>query len=157
MAKIDIGKDVMCLQIWGKMGYPNGLGLMILGWSRLGEYLPLAGYYQRRHTGKMKWNQFMAVLGLMKLGWNRLGDDRVRYELKRKSSQFCIRTKHYWPKNPQTETQQTWRAIFSAGVTAWHALTASEKLYYNRLKFPERQSGFTRFMSKYLSENYPPA
>jgi len=38
-------------------------------------------------------------------------------------------------------------------VLAWHALTPEAKLAYNKLKYPPRQSGFNRHMTKYLKDN----
>ena len=52
------------------------------------------------------------------------------------------------------------RALYSAGVLAWHGLTDEERLAYNNLKYPPAQTGFNRFMSRYLktgiaSSNFP--
>lgn len=93
-------------------------------------------------------------------GWSVLGDDTefVGYFQRRprKTGQIIVRMRHYISPNPQTSGQQLWRAVFAEGVEAWHALTAGERLTYNRLKYPARQSGFTRFMSRYLAQHYPP-
>lgn len=63
-----------------------------------------------------------------------------------------VRMKHMIPKNPQTEKQQAWRAIFADGVTAWHNLTESERVEYNRLAIPYRIEGFNLFLKRYLYE-----
>lgn len=52
MAVVDWQKRIPALSYTGKLDEPNGLGLMILGWSHLGHLNDKAGYYQIRHMKK---------------------------------------------------------------------------------------------------------
>lgn len=104
---------------------------------------------------------YSAGVGFARCGRSKCGSSKLyggiyhkRYSNK---GQVFSRMRYYATPNPQTETQQTWRAVFANGVQEWHSLTTLEKEYYNKLKYPRGQSGFTRFMSKYLAQNYPPA
>jgi len=98
-------------------------------------------------------NGFGATL----FGWNEFGYDHIKagyyQERPTRKGRIKVRSRHYWPKNPKTENQQAWRNVFAEGVQAWHNLTKEDKQYYNDLKYPQTQSGFTRFMSQYLEEN----
>lgn len=59
--------------------------------------------------------------------------------------------KYYTPTNPQTVPQQANRTKFSNGITAWQALSDSQKNVYRaraiRLRFA---TGFTLYMSEYM-------
>lgn len=88
------------------------------------------------------------------LGWSILGDknDKAGYYQRRKGKKgtiFC-RAKPYWPVQNMTENWQKNHDNFKNGVLAWRALTLEEQAYYNNLKTPHAQTGFTRFMSLYL-------
>jgi len=48
MAIVDITNGPMSLEVRGRLGRPNELGAIWCGWSELGEYLPIAGIYQKR-------------------------------------------------------------------------------------------------------------
>ncbi len=50
MAVIDVLKSVHSIEVRGKLGTPNGLGLITCGLSLCGMYLPVAGIYQKRHA-----------------------------------------------------------------------------------------------------------
>ena len=156
MVVVDFGPLRHDISIRGKLGRPWGLGEHWFGWTKLGDKSPIAGYYQKRKAGEWVRHIDVAILGLLGLGNNFLGNDVLYTKNQNRGGQIIVKMRHYWPTNKQTETQQNWRAVFANGVEEWHALTTEQKLYYNRLKHPARQSGFTRFMSKYLSENYPP-
>lgn len=156
MVVVERGKESLSCEIWGKIGKPNGLGRFMLGFSNLGEHFPFAGYYNRRRTSKSIYLGTNFGIGKMQLGACYFGLNSMFAKIPGTERRLTTRMKHYYPTNPQTEAQQNWRAIFANGVAEWHSLTAEEKLYYNRLKYPARQSGFTRFMSKYLAQNYTP-
>lgn len=51
MAVIDTTEVANSFEIRGRIGRPNELGETWCGWTELGEYLPVAGIYQRRHSG----------------------------------------------------------------------------------------------------------
>ena len=103
---------------------------------------------------------FSAGVGFARCGYSRAGcskDFGGYYQIRhRKRGTFVTRLRYYKPPNAQTETQQTWRSVFADGVQAWKDLTTEDKIFYNSLKYPRGQSGFTRFMSKYLAQHYPP-
>lgn len=52
MAIVDLGGKANSIEIRGKLGKPNELGDIWCGWSELGEYLPIAGIYQKRRNKK---------------------------------------------------------------------------------------------------------
>lgn len=64
-----------------------------------------------------------------------------------------VKMKYYWPTNPQTEAQQAWRAIFSAGVSAWQALSEEAKDVYRDLSKYFNLTGFNLYMAEYLNEH----
>jgi len=64
-----------------------------------------------------------------------------------------VRMKYYIPTNPQTETQQAWRLIFSNGVVAWQFLDDQGREEYKFLAKDLKMNGFNFFMSKYLLEH----
>lgn len=156
MVVVDFGSLRHAIEIRGKLGRPNCLGEHWFGWTKLGDKSLVSGYYQKRKAGEWVRHIDIAILGLFGLGHGRLGNDVLYTKNQNMGGQIIVKMRHYWPTNTETETRRTWRNVFAAGVSAWHGLTTGEKLYYNTLKHPARQSGFTRFMSRYLSEHYPP-
>lgn len=132
-------------------GLPNGLGFITCGVSPLGEDNEMAGIYQRRTASKVQLDPMNAVLGTINLGFNKLGS----YQTKKLDSQYnhkiIIRMRHYVPTNPQTEPQQAGRTYFATLVSAWQALTQSEKDIWNKKNFPVHMSGYNRFLSYHLN------
>ena len=61
-----------------------------------------------------------------------------------------VKEKDYWPTNPQLEAQQAWRAIFSAGMTAWGLLSPAEQEVYNAQAKDRPLHGVNIFMTEYL-------
>jgi len=62
--------------------------------------------------------------------------------------------KYTKPRNPRTQAQQNWRYVFRDGVSIWrNTMTDEEKNFYNQKKYPERMSGFNRFLHYYLREH----
>lgn len=59
----------------------------------------------------------------------------------------------YITRNPRTEPQQTWRAVFADAVVAWQNLTEEEKKLYNELAKTKKTSGCSVFLSKYLKSH----
>ncbi len=70
-----------------------------------------------------------------------------------KKGKVLSRHRDNWPTNNRLENQQAWRAIFRNGKQAWDLLDSETKQEYNNMRYPPKQSGFNRFMSKYLKEN----
>jgi len=73
---------------------------------------------------------------------------RTRY-----GKQVQVKEVFYTPTNPQTEAQQAWRAVFSAGVSAWQALGEEAKDVYRDLAKYFNLTGFNLFMAEYLNEH----
>ena len=96
-------------------------------------------------------------LGNFYLGWSQLGNPYFHQGYYKTDGTNrtgkTILTRHWWPKNPQTDKQQANRFTFADGVQAWHNLTDEEKQYWEELKSPPKRNGFMRFMSNYLKEN----
>lgn len=90
-------------------------------------------------------------------GWSELGDYNPRagyYQYHwNQVGKYYNKAKFYWNPPHITDLAIAWKNIFKAGVIAWHALTDEERLAYNKIKYPFAQSGFNRFMTKYLNEN----
>ena len=95
-------------------------------------------------------------LGTHWLGWTELGEDNDRagyYQYHwNQHAKYYNKSVFYWNPPHTTETALAWKAVFAIGVQAWKDLTDAERLVYNNLKYPKAQTGFTRFMSKYLKE-----
>jgi hypothetical protein len=90
-------------------------------------------------------------------GWSELGDYNPRagyYQYHwNQHAKYYNKSKFYWNPPHTTEVALAWKAVFASGVQAWKDLTDQERLDYNNLKYPSAQSGFNRFMTKYLKEN----
>ena len=64
-----------------------------------------------------------------------------------------IRLRFYTPANPQTVPQQSHRATFAAGMTAWGVLTQEQKDVYNERAKSLHLHGVNLFMREYLNSN----
>jgi hypothetical protein len=171
MVVVDRARDIMSFEFRGKLGKPTGIGAMKIGWNELGDEQNLVGYFQKRRGGIWDKRLENARIGFFELGANELGSDIYWYKMAHRSPQKIVLLKHYYPKQYALnsicgtlllgqnglgldyENQKSWRAIFADGVQAWKDLTTGERLYYNSLRYPTGQSGFTRFMSKYMSDH----
>lgn len=103
-------------------------------------------------------------LGFMKFGWSHFGYKNLKagyYQRHWNGIKYnWIRARHYWNPPHTTDRAVYWKNCFAFGVANWHALAPDRKAYYNGLKYPTAQSGFTRFMTQYLkqrreSSNFP--
>ena len=65
-------------------------------------------------------------------------------------------TKYYYPANPQTAFQQSWRGVLADGVDYWGGFSEEVKGMYNAMTSPKAWDGYRRFMSMYLNAHYPP-
>jgi len=82
---------------------------------------------------------------------NRCGDWIYRYRRKghcRDVGQEIM--VYYFPTNPRTGLQQSWRQIFANGMAAWHALSAEEKTAWNAEGRAHRLTGWSLFARHYL-------
>lgn len=151
MVVVNIKSGAHSLEVRGKLGRPNSLGNMFCGWSIIGDDDPVAGIYQRYHGYSRSYYTKNAVLSVLALADNFLGAEDIIIAQSREKGQIIVQKRHWICKNNQHENQQIWRGVFADGVAEWKLLTPTEKQYYNKLRNPARQSGFTRFMSRYLA------
>lgn len=96
-------------------------------------------------------------LGLIHNGYSRFGDLNP-YAGIYKRSRFAVGKRpsimpFYWPSNPQTVPQQSWRSVFTAGVAAYHALTAPELAPYTERAKRLHRTAFNVYMSDYLASH----
>ncbi len=93
--------------------------------------------------------------GEIRFGWSKFGDSTIwagQFQKRMTLNGPAIsRSRHMWPRNPQTTPQQTWRGTFADGVAEWQSLTAGDKSVYNERAFSLRLSGFNLFMREYLN------
>ena len=96
-------------------------------------------------------------LGLHRLGWTELGhhDEKAGdYQRHFNGVKYnWVRTRHRWPSPHNDEKTVARNNVFRNGVLAWQVLDAESKAYYNGLKYPSAQTGFTRFMTQYLKSH----
>lgn len=59
--------------------------------------------------------------------------------------------KLYYPYNPKTEVQMTWRSYFTKAVDSWGGLGPFWRAEYTRQARP-RQTGCNRYLSLYLNQ-----
>lgn len=64
--------------------------------------------------------------------------------------QVQLKEKLYWPTNPRTGPQQTWRQIYADSVVAWQSLTDEQKEIYNEIAKNKPYSGYNLFQKEYL-------
>lgn len=96
-------------------------------------------------------------LGEMWCGWSECGDDLqiagIYQKRRSQGKQIFVRMKHYHGANPQTVPQQANRSIFASAVSAWQALSDSEKKIWRAKKYPRYMSGYNRFLREYMRGN----
>lgn len=74
----------------------------------------------------------------------------IYQQRRRKGGPIIVREKFYWPANPQTEDQQAWRAVFAAGVEAYHALGPEDLKKWRKKGAKYHMTGYNKFLSEYL-------
>jgi len=62
----------------------------------------------------------------------------------------------FYPYNPQTYYQQSWRSIFIQGVDNWQGFNETVKGQYKEKAKNLIMTGFNFYLSEYLNANYPP-
>ena len=62
----------------------------------------------------------------------------------------------FYPYNPQTYYQQSWRSIFTQGVDNWQGFNETVKGQYKEKAKNLIMTGFNFYLSEYLNANYPP-
>lgn len=96
-------------------------------------------------------------LGRIALGYTRLGfycPYSGIYETKpRAGGRITYLKKFYRPTNPQTETQQAWRAVLTAGWAEWATYDPETKEQYRLRGIRRQMSGANLFMSEWLKSH----
>lgn len=121
-------ENVPCMKITKRLGRPQLFGWVMFGWSLFGDSNEACGVYQQRRR--------------------RAGNYENWHIADPKPLDFF--QKPAWPINPQYENQQIWRGSFADAVAAWQALTAEQKMAYNRAATKMSRCGYHLFISKYL-------
>ncbi|MFH1706129.1 MAG: hypothetical protein ABH867_04465 [Patescibacteria group bacterium] len=62
----------------------------------------------------------------------------------------------FYPYNPQTYYQQSWRSVFAQGVANWQGFDEVVKQEYKSKSKNLLMTGFNYYLSEYLKANYPP-
>lgn len=100
---------------------------------------------------------YSCYVGTMFMGFTQAGDDNQYagiYQSNNNPGKHIYHKKiMYWPTNPQTVPQQAWRAVFTAGAVAWGALTADEKLAYNKRAKQYHFFGYHLFQREWLHQH----
>jgi len=95
--------------------------------------------------------------GVCENGYCLYGSDNLRWGLYQQRNEngrsFSIRTRFVVPKNPRTETQQNWRAVFIAAMAAWKLLTENQKSVYNERAKRFQIHGVNLFVREWLNSN----
>jgi len=142
MAKVNSSERFNDFAAWGIFGRGWEYGARMFGADRYGEeevqYI-LCGY------------------GASVFGKAEYGSDNIRWGIyqRRKNNgrtSYC-RMKFYFPKNPRSGPQQSWRAVFIAGMNAWAVLTDEQKEVYNQRARKYRMHGVNLFMKEWLKSN----
>jgi len=122
---------MLAWRLQGAIGFSNHYGWSRLGLSHYGDDNPMNGIYQAHSKG---YNNFTGPPAT-------------------KSKKTYYKRMSFTPYNPQTVRQQAWRAVFTAGVQAWHDLTDEQRYAYNKSATRKSRLGFTSFVSNYLRAN----
>lgn len=90
-------------------------------------------------------------------GWNEYGAFEDIYGIYRRrpteKGVTLVKCQFYWPTNPQTAPQQSWRGVFTDGVIAYQALSEGEKETYRKEAEGKPLSGFNLYLREYLLAN----
>ncbi len=62
----------------------------------------------------------------------------------------------FYPYNPRTYRQQTWRNQLKQAVSNWHGFNQTVKNQYNQKTKNLTMTGFNYYLSEYLKAHYPP-
>jgi len=91
-------------------------------------------------------------------GYTRFGDFNEFsgiYQYRNSAKQrYHVKTLMYWPRNPRTEPQQAWRAVFSVGAVNWAGLTSEQKASYNERAKPLHMTGYHLHQREWLASHY---
>jgi len=142
MAVVNPKEQGIAIQIKNKLGHAWGYGEKIYGEVRYGA--TMVGYglglYGKKTYGETEYGNAIERPGIYQI--------RTRY-----NKQVTVREIFYWPKNPQTQSQQANRQKLTDGVTAWQGLTSGQKEIYNERARYKPYSGFNLYLKEYILSN----
>jgi hypothetical protein len=150
MKSVSFADRLYSIETTQRFGNPNGLGLIQLGWSYLGEDNLWAGVYQKRTSAKWLFDHFNAQLGLMVLGNNLLGSPNFKQRENQFNEKCVVKMRHYVTPNPQTEPQQEWRNYFATVLASWQALSENDKNVWRKKRYPAHMTGWNRYARYHL-------
>ena len=139
------------LSIRGRLGRPNCIGQMRLGWSKLGEVFLPAGIYQKRLKSRWVWNNYTSGLGVFHVGQALLGKNAYKLRNGRKMSQQIVRLNHYRPTNNRLPRQQAFRDFFRFAVAIYHSLPVDIVAFYTKRSKKYQMTGYNYFISEYTN------
>lgn len=126
--------------LFGTLGKPYHFGERILGHYSYGDEEP-----------QINKNEY----GARQYGAIEYGEDDIRagiYQRRHKNGKVTYtRLRFYTPSNPRTVPQQSWRANFTTGMTAWSNLTETQKKVYNDRAKSLPLHGVNIFLREYLN------
>jgi len=142
MAKVNAQERGNNFGMYGRIGQGYQYGRRIYGKNR----------YANQENSEAKANFGLRIYGDFEYGDgdNLWGIYQRRHN---KGKVVYARLKFYIPKNPRTAPQQSHRAKFTAGMTAWANLTENEKASYNERAKSLSLHGVNLYMREYLKSN----
>ncbi len=100
---------------------------------------------------------FTGAVGMARAGYSKAGASKqfggIYQRKKTKKGWRTSRMRYYNPSNPQTETQQAWRAVLASGWEAYALLTTDEKVLLSKQARLRRMTGPNLFMSRWLQSH----
>lgn len=97
---------------------------------------------------------FSSGAGFARCGYSKCGASKDFGGIYQKKRTFfgnrISRMRYYRPTNPQTETQQSWRAQLTAGWAVYFALTDEQRVVLSKEARLLRMSGPNLFMRRWL-------
>ena len=142
MTKVGATERTNDFGLVGRLGQAYSYGQRIYGGNYYGneEVYNSRSDYGAKNYGNFNYGEMGNIWGIYHRRHN-------------KSKVIFARLKFYTPKNPRTETQQNWRAVFTAGMTAWGNLTNDQRAVYNERAKAKKLYGVNLFLREYLNSN----
>jgi len=113
-------------------------------------------------TGVYSWSASGKIgrgrgFGSRKYGYARYGDNKPQagvYQARMtRRGKVSVQMEYYRPKNPRTVAQQANRAKFADAMSAWQALTDSERASYTKRAKKRNMFGWGYFVREYYQSH----
>jgi len=98
----------------------------------------------------------LQVHGLIGKGQRKSDPTPHGWWIHKEYKRYKVVAKYYYPTNPKTGKQQSWRTVFRDAVSGWQGFDQPTRHFYNQLQRPTNMSGYNRYLGFYLNANYPP-